>query len=131
MKKYGLSLILLIALGLSACGNQNNNQTQNTTTAEEVVGTNISITINNTVTDEVSEAKEYTIAEEDNLQTFLEKNFNAVFENGMMTELNGIKQDEDANQYWMYYVNDEMPQIGIGEYEVKDGDKVEFKFEQF
>ena len=47
-----------------------------------------------------------------------------------MTELAGISQDKDKNQYWMYYVNDQMAEVGIGDYEVKEGDKIEFRFEQ-
>lgn len=60
----------------------------------------------------------------------LKKNHKAKFEDGMMTELEGIKQDKEKNQYWMYYVNGEMAEVGIGDYLPKENDQIEFRFEQ-
>ena len=48
----------------------------------------------------------------------------------MMTELEGIKQDPAKKQYWMYYVNGKMAEVGIGDYKVNENDKIEFKFQE-
>ena len=84
-----------------------------------------------------SEATKVSIVKEDaeikkdeNLQSYLEKNHKAVFEKGMMTELEGVKQDPAKKQYWMYYVNDKMAEVGIGDYKVNENDKIEFKFQE-
>lgn len=132
-KKYLLGFALVTTFTLTSCNNEtketNESQTTTEAPAENPQTQNVEITINDTVNDKeiLTESAE---VKKDGLQTYLEENHQAKFENGMMTELKGISQDTDANQYWMYYVNGEMAEVGIGDYEVKDGDKIEFKFEQ-
>lgn len=40
----------------------------------------------------------------------------------------GEKTGEDGG-YWIYYVNDQAASVGADQYEVKAGDKIEFKYE--
>ena len=49
---------------------------------------------------------------------------------GVFIEAIGDKQNGQDNQYWMYYVNGEMPMTAADKYELKPGDKVEFRFEK-
>ncbi|MBU0706806.1 DUF4430 domain-containing protein [Patescibacteria group bacterium] len=35
----------------------------------------------------------------------------------------------DNDNYWMFYVNEDMPMVGAGQYTVQPDDKIEFKFE--
>ena len=97
--------------------------------AENPQTTNVEIIFYDKVNDKEI-LKENADLDKDGLQSYLENNHKAKFEDGMMTELEGISQDANKNQYWMYYVNDEMADVGIGDYVPKDGDKIEFRFEQ-
>lgn len=48
---------------------------------------------------------------------------------GFITSIEGIEQDESEGLYWLYYINEEMPSVGAGEYIVEDGDLIEWKLE--
>ncbi|WP_394019314.1 DUF4430 domain-containing protein [Anaerococcus cruorum] len=128
INKYLFSFLTVTTLTLTGCSNQASNQTEETV-AENPQATDVEITIKDTVNDKEITKEEAKI-DENGLKDYLEKNHKAVFKDGMMTELDGISQDESKNQYWMYYVNDQMAEVGIGDYVPKDGDKVEFRFEQ-
>lgn len=47
----------------------------------------------------------------------------------LIEEIDGYKNGTDS-RYWMYYVNGEMPMVGIDAYVLSAGDEVEFKFEK-
>lgn len=43
-----------------------------------------------------------------------------------VTGINNVKQDE--NHYWLYFVNDEMPNVGCAYYHPVDGDVITFRY---
>ncbi|MCK4335576.1 MAG: DUF4430 domain-containing protein [Candidatus Aenigmarchaeota archaeon] len=43
-----------------------------------------------------------------------------------ITGINNVKQDE--NHYWLYFVNDEMPNVGCAYYHPVDGDVIAFRY---
>lgn len=134
INKYFLSLLTVTTLTFTGCGNQSTTEQKDTTTTQQTESNNpettdVEISIKDTVNDKEI-IKEDAKIDENSLKDYLEKNHKAVFKDGMMTELDGISQDESKNQYWMYYVNDQMAEVGIGDYVPKDGDKIEFRFEQ-
>ncbi len=47
---------------------------------------------------------------------------------GVMIESIYDKKNGQNGKYWLYYVNNEMPQIAADKKELKPGDQVEFKF---
>jgi len=47
----------------------------------------------------------------------------------LIQEIDGYKNGEQ-NKYWMYYVNNEMPMVGVDAYQLSAGDEVKFKFEK-
>jgi hypothetical protein len=49
---------------------------------------------------------------------------------GVMINKIGEKKGGEEEKYWMYYVNSKAPQVAADKYELKAGDKVEFKFEK-
>jgi hypothetical protein len=51
------------------------------------------------------------------------------YDMGIFIEAIGEKENGQDNKYWLYYVNEEMPQVAADKKEIKTGDKVEFKFE--
>ncbi len=44
-------------------------------------------------------------------------------------EINGIKNDPGSGKYWIYYINGQTAQIGISNYQVKQNDLIEWKYE--
>ena len=134
INKYFLSLLTVTTLTFTGCGNQATTEQKDTTTTQQTEANNpettdVEISIKDTVNDKEILTEDAQI-DENGLKDYLEKNHKAVFEDGMMTELEGIKQDEKEGQYWMYYVNDEMADVGIGDYVPKAGDEIEFRFEK-
>lgn len=44
-------------------------------------------------------------------------------------EINGVKNGDKKNFYWMYYVNGESASVGASQYTLQSGDVIEWKFE--
>jgi len=44
-----------------------------------------------------------------------------------VTEINGIANSED--HFWMFYVNNDLAPVASDQYQTKDGDKIEWRFE--
>lgn len=133
INKYLLAFLTITTISLSACNNQAKEAPKEESQIEEKSETPETTSVKITIYDKVNDKEILTEDAEiskDGLEKYLEEKHQAKFENGMMTELAGISQDKDKNQYWMYYVNDQMAEVGIGDYEVKEGDKIEFRFEQ-
>lgn len=142
MKKKLLVLLMLV-FALTACNAdkdkaQEPQKTEQAKTDENKSGekasdsqaTKVSIVLMDEVNKKEILKEDAEIKKDENLQSYLEKNHKAVFEKGMMTELEGIKQDPAKKQYWMYYVNGKMAEVGIGDYKVNENDKIEFKFQE-
>jgi len=51
------------------------------------------------------------------------------YDMGVFIEAIGHKENGQDGKYWMYYVNEVLPMVAADKYELKPGDKVEFKFE--
>ena len=49
---------------------------------------------------------------------------------GILVEAINHKTNGDQDKYWLFYINDEMPMVSVDNYQLKAGDKVEFKFEE-
>lgn len=47
---------------------------------------------------------------------------------GILVESMGELKNGTDNKYWQYFVNNEMPQVGADQYELKDGDDIEWRF---
>ncbi len=50
---------------------------------------------------------------------------------GLVTAINGSKADDQKHEYWAFYVNGKMSQVGPAEYKSKDTDKIEWKIEKY
>lgn len=46
----------------------------------------------------------------------------------MIQSINGIKNNPQTNEYWIYYINGASAKIGISNYKLKSGDLIEWKF---
>jgi len=49
---------------------------------------------------------------------------------GVLVEAIGDKENGQDGKYWLYYVNEQLPMVASDKMEVKEGDKIEFKFEK-
>lgn len=50
---------------------------------------------------------------------------------GLVSSINGRKAEESKQEFWAFYVNGKMAEVGPAEYMTKDGDKVEWKIETY
>ena len=50
---------------------------------------------------------------------------------GMVNAIGGKKADTAKHEYWAFYVNGKMSQVGPADYQTKDGDKIEWKIEKY
>jgi len=50
--------------------------------------------------------------------------------NAFITEINGYST-EGKKEYWAFYVNGKQSAVGAGSYQLKDGDKIEWKIEKY
>lgn len=51
--------------------------------------------------------------------------------NAYITEINGIAAQVSKKEYWAFYVNGKMAEVGAGSYKLKEGDKIEWKIEKY
>lgn len=74
-------------------------------------------------------SKEVTVPEGTYLMDVMNEEYDIVDEGGFLSAIDGYEQDVDAERYWMYYTNDEMPSVGAAEYELEEGDEIEWRLE--
>jgi hypothetical protein len=52
-------------------------------------------------------------------------------ENAFVTTIGGRAADDSKREYWAFYVNSELAQVGAGSYVMKDGDVITWKLETY
>lgn len=139
MEKRSLrKLFVLLSVGvvLAGCATDQADETQETEqTVEEVnqaeelaeVTANIDVLIDGEQVADLS--KEVTVPEGTYLMDVMHEEYDVVDEGGFLSAIEGYEQDVDAERYWMYYINDEMPSVGAAEYELEEGDTIEWRLE--
>ena len=50
---------------------------------------------------------------------------------GLVTAIAGRKADSSQHDYWAFYVNGKMAQVGPADYKTKDGDTIEWKIAKY
>ncbi len=50
---------------------------------------------------------------------------------GLIISINGRKADNSQHEYWAFYINGKIAQVGPKEYVTKDGDTIEWKIEKY
>lgn len=51
--------------------------------------------------------------------------------NAFVTSIDGVTADNSKHQYWAFYVNGKLAQVGAGAYVTKDGDEIKWKLETY
>lgn len=100
------------------------NDSQEETT--EVIA-RIDILINGEAVADLSQ--EVTAEEDMYLLDIMHENYDIEEEDGFISSIEGHEQDEDAGRYWLYYINGEMPSVGAADYELEEGDQIEWRLE--
>lgn len=125
---------------LAGCQAPNNEATKQSTAATTATTTNvktastadqeneISIVLTLKNGEEEIANKELTIPEDKPLFDVLNDEFNVVEDNGLVTEIEGLKQDTDQQVYWTFTINGEWATKGVKETMLKDNDKVVFTY---
>jgi hypothetical protein len=76
-------------------------------------------------------SKEVTFRENESLMEVMKENFAIKEKDGFITSIDGISQDQKANLFWVYTVNDEMTDKGAQELFLKSNDIITFDLKAF
>ncbi|MEK7634072.1 MAG: DUF4430 domain-containing protein [Patescibacteria group bacterium] len=52
-------------------------------------------------------------------------------ENAYIIGINGIAAQNSKKEFWAFYVNGKMAEVGAGSYKLKEGDKIEWKLANY
>ena len=133
MKKKQLLLSGLV-LGMflaSGCTTQANEATLTTTTTQESVSP-VEQTATIILQEDGKEITKEVVSFEPGAVVFdvMDEHFEIVHQDGFITSIDGMTQDEAANKYWLYDINGEMALKGAKELALQDGDEILFKLEE-
>lgn len=128
MKKLFLTMVLVVILGMvQGCGTE---PKETTTGTQNSVKEGVTFTFVLTIDGEEKRNQDFPFEEGDLLLDVMANELEVIEENGLIVAIDGYKNDNQAEKYLMYYVNGEMPDIGAAAYELKAGDKIEWKLEK-
>ncbi|HLR54055.1 MAG TPA: DUF4430 domain-containing protein [Pseudogracilibacillus sp.] len=119
---------MLIAVAL-LFGCANNNEAENE--AEEAIDASISITISEDEGEEIISEDDWDIEEGDVLMDVLKDHYDIEEDEGFIESIEGVSPEKDEEKAWMYFVNDEMAEVGAAEYEVEADDDIIFDLQSY
>ncbi|MCC9273277.1 MAG: DUF4430 domain-containing protein [Enterococcus aquimarinus] len=133
MKKKQLLLSGLV-LGMflaSGCTTPANEATVSTTTTQESVAP-VEQTATIILQEDGKEITKEVVSFEPGAVVFdvMDEHFEIVHQDGFITSIDGMTQDEAANKYWLYDINGEMALKGAKELALQAGDEILFKLEE-
>ncbi len=135
MKKIVGLVVLLVAL--TGCGSKQADTTKDSSkeiASSEVVSSEKTEKAVKVVLQEDGKefsTKDIEIKEDALLGDIMADNFKIGEENNMIASIDGKKQDNKAQKYWIYQVNGKEAEIGANEYKLKAGDEVVWNLSKF
>jgi len=106
---------------------QSNGSNENSSNEENAEAT---ATINVIAEGEEVATQEVMFEEGDVLLNVMDENFEMEYSSeGFVNSIEGHEQNEDEGLYWLFDVNGEMAPVGAGEYELNEGDQIEWNLE--
>ena len=133
MKKKQLLLngLILGMFLISGCTTQANEATLTTTTTQESVSP-VEQTATIILQEDGKEITKEVVSFEPGAVVFdvMDEHFEIVHQDGFITSIDGMTQDEAANKYWLYDINGEMALKGAKELALQAGDEILFKLEE-
>lgn len=130
MKFLKLIFAILLSAGLLiGCGTDDVETNNDKTTGQnETENLEIEVIVSLENGEEVLEQEELEAESGSLLLDIMKENFDVEDDNGLITTINGITNEEGETNAWFYTVNGEHAMVGAAEYEVEDGDLIEFDF---
>lgn len=119
-KKTGIIfLIALVGMILTACGA---NDATNSSSTDSTKEKDISVTLVLKEDGQEFESKKVTVQPDTTLFAAVKDNFDVKAEDGFITAIDGKEQDNKANKYWTYTVNNKEVNTGAQEVKLKNKD---------
>jgi len=136
MKKLvGLTLLLVALTGCASTEHDTKKESSMTEESSEVLVSSEkqedSVVVALKEDGEKISTKEIIIKDGALLGDVMADNFDIEEENGMIISIDGKKQDNKEQKYWIYTVNGKEAEIGANDYILEDGDKVEWNLSKF
>lgn len=130
-KQLLLSGLILGMFLISGCTTQANEATLTTTTTQESVSP-VEQTATIILQEDGKEITKEVVSFEPGAVVFdvMDEHFEIVHQDGFITSIDGMTQDEAANKYWLYDINGEMALKGAKEIALQAGDEILFKLEE-
>ena len=130
-KQLLLSGLILGMFLISGCTTQANEATLTTTTTQESVSP-VEQTATIILQEDGKEITKEVVSFEPGAVVFdvMDEHFEIVNQDGFITSIDGMTQDEAANKYWLYDINGEMALKGAKELALQAGDEILFKLEE-
>lgn len=130
-KQLLLSGLILGMFLISGCTTQANEATLTTTTTQESVSP-VEQTATIILQEDGKEITKEVVSFEPGAVVFdvMDEHFEIVHQDGFITSIDGMTQDEAANKYWLYDINGEMALKGAKELALQAGDEILFKLEE-
>ena len=75
----------------------------------------------------------YTGEEGKDALTLLKQSAKSIEQNstGLVIAINNREADDKKKEFWAFYVNGKMAEVGPADYKTKDGDRIEWKIEKY
>ncbi|MFG6148654.1 DUF4430 domain-containing protein [Halobacillus sp. B23F22_1] len=81
--------------------------------------------------EEVISTEEHSVEEGTILMDVMEDNYEIEQEEGFINSIEGISAEDGEQKAWMYTINGEEASVGANEYEVEEGDEINFDFQSW
>ncbi|WP_082233957.1 DUF4430 domain-containing protein [Halobacillus massiliensis] len=120
--------VFLLAIGLLA-GCSDTTETDEQATENNNEETTVEIEVSKDEGEETLSAEEYTVEEGTTLMEIMKDNYEIEEEGGFINSIDGIQPEDGEQKAWIYTINGEDAMVGANEYEVEDGDSINFDFQ--
>ena len=130
MKIFKFGLILFTTFSLAACGNigtqEEASSAISSSSVESQTKETLSIVISLEQDGEQVEGttKELEVEEGTTVLDSLKEQYEVIENDGYVVSIEEMEIDEKLGKYWMYEINNEEAAVGAADYELKDGDQV-------
>lgn len=137
MKKFLFTLFsaLTVLFLVVGCSNDSSStaptEEETSEVANEEQEQSILVTISLDQGEEIVTEKEIEIEENAILMDVMKENFDIGEDGGFIYSIEGIEPEEDEKKAWMFFVNDEMAEVGAADYELSPGDHVVFDLQSW
>lgn len=138
-KLYGrLATLLFSGVLLVGCGNQaaeapaetevEETESVEVVTDEKII--NVAVYVDGESVEDLE--KEVVVEEEQSVLEIMDEYYDiSGVDEGFISSIEGYEQDDSEGLYWIYYVNEEMAEVGAADYIPELADEIQWKLEKF